>query len=266
MCHPSRTIVQDASDCDLLSRLQHAEEAVRARDDFLAIAAHELRSPLNALALRLAALERMAARSDDVPLQEGLQRAGRSVQRYVARALVLLDVSRLHAGATVPAPTRVHAAELVREVVDAYRDEAEFHGASLRAIAPDEDLVGIWDAHMVEQILSNLVSNAIKYGRGSPVEVRASLASPDFACFEVADQGPGIAPEDRSRIFEKFERVVSTSRDRSGFGLGLWIVGRMVAAHQGSIEVAQAPGGGALFRVHLPLHVPAPQHRQDEKK
>ena len=239
---------------------------MRARDDFLAVAAHELRSPLNALALRLAALERLATRSDDPVLRDGLQRAYRSVQRYVARALVLLDVTRLHGGATTPSPTRVEAAELARNVVDAYRDEAEFHGASLCAMAPDGEVVGNWDLHMVEQILSNLVSNAIKYGRSSPVEVRVSLASPEVACFEVADRGPGIAPEDRSRIFEKFERVVSTSRDRSGFGLGLWIVGRMVAAHHGSIEVAQAPGGGALFRVRLPLHAAQLQHQQDENK
>nr|WP_255428041.1 HAMP domain-containing sensor histidine kinase [Ramlibacter cellulosilyticus] len=246
--------------------MRQAEEAVRARDDFLAVAAHELRSPLNALALRLAALERLAARSNDAALQQGLERAGRSVQRYVARALVLLDVSRLHAGATVPAPTRVRAAALVRDVVDAYADEAAFHGATLRAVAADEDLVGTWDAHMVEQILGNLVGNAIKYGGGTPVEVRVARVAPDSACFEVADRGPGIAPEDRARIFGKFERVVSTSRDRAGFGLGLWIVGRMVAAHGGTIDVSENPGGGALFRVLLPLHAPQPPHRQDENK
>src|SRR3954454_15547932 len=101
---PRTTHMQDATDCDLTSRLRQAEEAVRARDDFLAIASHELRSPLNALALRLAALERLAARSSDAALQEGLRRAAGSVGRYVDRALVLLDVSRLHAGMMVPAP------------------------------------------------------------------------------------------------------------------------------------------------------------------
>jgi two-component system, OmpR family, sensor kinase len=258
--------VQDPSERDLLTRLQQAEEAVRARDDFLAIAAHELRSPFNALSLRLVALERMAARSGDVAIQQGLHRAARSVERYLARALVLLDVSRLQAGLTVPVPAPVQAAELVRDVVDVYRDEAEFHGATLTAITPDEELAGTWDPHMLEQILANLVSNAIKYGGGTPVDVRVALAAPEVACFEVADRGPGIAPEDRRRIFEKFERVVSSSRDRSGFGLGLWIVGRMVAAHHGSIEVTQAPGGGALFRVHLPLHTPKPQQPKDEQK
>lgn len=254
------------SDSDLLTRLRQAEEALRARDDFLAIAAHELRSPLNALALRLAALERMAERSGDAGLKQGLHRAGRSVERYVERALVLLDVSRMQAGVLVPIRQPVRAADIVREVVDAYRDEAGFRGATLAGIVPDEELTGTWDPHMVEQILSNLVSNAIKYGAGTPVEVRASASPDDSACFEVRDSGPGIAPEDRRRIFEKFERVVSTARDQSGFGLGLWIVGRMVAAHHGSIEVSEAPGGGTLMRVHLPLHAAKHQHSRTTPK
>lgn len=116
---------------------------------------------------------------------------------------------------------------------------------------------------MIEQVLSNLVSNAIKYGRGTPVEVRATLAAPDTVCFEVADGGPGIPPADRERIFEKFERLVANARDRSGFGLGLWIVGRMVAAHHGSIEVAQAPGGGAQLRVQLPQHTSEQQQKKE---
>lgn len=248
--------VNEAGDSDLHQRLRVAEEAVRARDDFLAIAAHELRSPLNALSLRLLALERVAARSDDVALQEGLQRAVRTVERYVRRAVVLLDVSRVQAGAMQPMRTSVRGGDVVRDVVEAYADEAAFHGATLRADVRDE-VEGFWDPHMVEQVLSNLVSNAIKYGHGTPVDVRLGLSAPGVACFEVADRGPGIAPEDRQRIFEKFERVVSTARDRAGFGLGLWIVGRMVAAHHGSIEVADGPDGGALFRVFLPLQPPA---------
>lgn len=260
---PTCVNVEDANDCDLLTRLRQAEDALRARDDFLAIAAHELRSPLNALGLRLAALERMAARSGDTALQEGLHRAGRSVERYVARALMLLDVSRMHTGTMIPMPAPVRVADLVQRVVDAYRDEAAFHGATLSGTVADPELAGSWDPQMVEQVLSNLVSNAIKYGRGTPVEVRATLAAPGSVCFEVADRGPGIASADRARIFQKFERLVTDARDRSGFGLGLWIVGRMVAAHQGSIEVAQAPGGGALLRVHLPQHTPE-QDQEDQ--
>jgi two-component system OmpR family sensor kinase len=247
--------VPDAVPGDLLARLEQAEVALRARDDFLAIAAHELRSPLHALGLRVAALQRLAERSGNAQLAHELERARRSVERYVRRAVTLLDLSRAHAGALRPQPRPVRAAEVVRSVVEDYADEAAFHGASLHADVQQEDLEGWWDPHMIEQILVNLVSNAIKYGHGTPVHVRAGRSAPGCACFEISDQGPGIAPADRQRIFEKFERAVA--RDTAGFGLGLWIVGRMVSAHGGTVEVQDRPGGGALFRVLLPLQLPA---------
>lgn len=247
---------------DLLARLEQAEEAVRARDDFIAVAAHELRSPLHALALRIAALERMAAKDGNTALHQELQRMHRSVDRYVRRAVMLLEISRVHAGVLSPVPETVRAAEAVRNVVEDYVDEARFHGASLRCDV-EEDLCGVWDPHMIEQILGNLVSNAIKYGRGTPVLVRARALADGQACFEVSDQGPGIDEANRQRIFGKFERLVA--RDHAGYGLGLWIVGRMVAAHGGTIEVTGRPGGGALFRCILPLRAPGTEHKDDEQ-
>lgn len=243
-------------DDDPSARLQRAERAVAARDDFLAIAAHELRSPLNALALRLAALEMMAAREGSENLRGEIERTRRTVDRYVRRAVVLLDVSRLNSSEMHLSPSRVDVAELVRSVVEAHRDEAAFHGAELHADVEGEAR-GFWDAHMVEQILCNLVNNAIKYGDGSPVRVKAwADEAGGMAHFEVTDGGPGIDADARSRIFEKFERVVANTRDRAGFGLGLWIVGRMVAAHEGVIDVAPVAQGGSRFLVSLPL-VPA---------
>jgi signal transduction histidine kinase len=239
-----------ASEPELYACLEKAAEAIRARDDFLAIAAHELRSPLNALALRITALERMAERSGQPTLLRELQRTRRSVDRYVRRAIVLLDLSRLHAGVLRPAPVPVCLAEVVRNVLEDYEEEAQFHGASLHADMPPA-LAGVWDAHMIEQVVANLVGNAIKYGNGTPVLVRAGARAGDGVCIEVSDQGPGIAEADRQRIFQKFERVVATPGEHAGYGLGLWIVGRMVAAHGGTIEVGSSPQGGALFRVLL---------------
>ncbi|QJW83954.1 HAMP domain-containing histidine kinase [Ramlibacter terrae] len=140
-----------ADPADLLLRLREAEAAVRARDDFLAIAAHELRSPLNALSLRLRAPERLAQRSAEPALQDGPDRAARSVDRYVRRAVTLLDLSRMQAGALVPTCTQVSGSDLLQNVVDGYRDEAEFHGAQLQGVALQE-VTGWWDAHMVEQV------------------------------------------------------------------------------------------------------------------
>lgn len=245
---------------ELADRLDKAEEAIRARDDFLAVAAHELRSPLHALAMRMSVLERMASQTGNVTLAQELERAARSVDRYVRRAVALLDLSRVHAGVLRPTLAPVDAAQLVRDVVQDMRDEADYHGASLHAQV-DEDLTGEWDAHMLEQVIVNLVSNAIKYGDGTPVHVRGYRADAQHACFEVSDEGPGIGEADRRRIFEKFERVVSGTVQRAGFGLGLWIVGRMVAAHQGSIDVTNQPSGGAVFRVLLPLRA---QEQEDE--
>jgi two-component system, OmpR family, sensor kinase len=248
------TALPSADPADLSARLAQAEAALRARDDFLAAAAHELRSPLHALGLRVAALERMAAQNGQPLLHRELQRTRRSVDRYVRRAVTLLDLSRGHAGVLAPDPVHVRAADVIQAVVEDYQAEAEFHGTTLLIDADGQDVEGWWDAHMIEQILANLVSNAIKYGQGTPVRVGARIDEAGRACFEVSDEGPGIDAAHRQRIFEKFERVVA--RDAAGYGLGLWIVGRMVGVHRGTIEVTDRPGGGALFRVLLPAELP----------
>jgi two-component system OmpR family sensor kinase len=244
-----------ADESDLRAQLHAAHEAISARDDFLAIAAHELRSPMNALSLRLATLERLAQQGGQDRLHQEIHRTRRTVDRYVKRAVVLLDVSHLNARTLHLSRVPVRLAEVVQDVIDAHADEAAFHGTAITADI-EADPTGCWDPHMIEQVLGNLVNNALKYGNGTPVRVKAGLSAPDVAAFEVADEGPGIGEAERARIFEKFERVVSTSRDRAGFGLGLWIVGRMVAAHQGHITVTARPGGGSLFRVELPLAAP----------
>ena len=147
-------------------------------------------------------------------------------------------------------------AEVVQSVLDTHRDEAAFRGVSLSTVVEANE-VGHWDPQMVDQMVSNLVSNAIRYGVGSPVEVRAGRHAPGVAFFRVTDAGPGIPESERMRMFQKFERVVASSGHRSGFGLGLWIVARLAAAHQGSVEVQTPAGGGCAFTIKLPLQ-PAP--------
>jgi two-component system, OmpR family, sensor kinase len=243
--------------------LQAAQDAIRARDDFIAIAAHELRSPMNALALQIAAIERMAQRGSDERLIAEIQRVGRTVERYVRRATVLLDVTRLNAETLQLSASPVRMRDVIDRVMEAHADEAAFHRVPLTAEV-DGDPVGQWDAHMVEEIVSNLVANAIKYGHGTPVHVRARAMPQDMVAFEVHDGGPGIGDEQRRRIFEKFERVVSSVGNHGGFGLGLWIVGRMVLAHKGSIDVGCDPAGGTVFTVKLPLDPLRPGHGGQE--
>lgn len=240
-----------AVEADLARELDEARRAIQARDDFLAIAAHELRSPMNALALQLEVLEMRASSSPGAALADDIARLRRTLNRYVRRATVLLDVTRLNADAPRLVCHSVNVRELVDAVVDAHRDEAEFAGATLAASVP-EGIVGCWDAHMVEQILVNLVGNAIKYGGGTPVRVSASQGGGRVR-LEVSDHGPGIPEDQRARIFGKFERVVAPSSYQSGFGLGLWIVGRMVEAHGGAIALHARPGAGTIFAVTLPI-------------
>jgi signal transduction histidine kinase len=235
-------------------RVQQLEEAIDARDDFLAVAAHELRSPLQALALRLAALERIAAGEGSDRLAAEIRAARRSADRYVRRAAVLLDVARLNAGQLAISRDTVDIRSLVEQVIEEHREDARHHGVDLRAEVW-ADGTGWWDPHMVDQILSNLVGNAIKYGRGAPVLLLAGIGGSE-ARFQVIDGGPGIAEKDRAKIFGKFERLVDTTRHSSGFGLGLWIVGSMVSALGGRVEVDSQPGRGSVFRVHLPLAAP----------
>lgn len=244
----------DPSSADLAARLQAAEEAMRARDDFIAVAAHELRSPMNALALQVAVLEHMADKTGG-PVADEVRRLRRTVERYVKRATVLLDVTRINSGELKLACRPVDVRELVDTVVAAHAAEAAFHGSRLTARV-DGRITGHWDAHMVEQVLDNLVNNAIKYGGGTPVEISATSEGGSVR-FLVTDGGPGIDEQQHAKIFDKFERVVATSAYQSGFGLGLWIVGRMVAAHRGRIDVQAGPQGGTVFAVTLPVDAEA---------
>ena len=228
---------------------KEARDAIRERDEFMLVAGHELRTPLAALSLHHEAL--MMTR-DGTPLDKVRERGVklRSQSERLGRLVEdLLDVSRLSAGRLTLDPEELDLGELVREVVDRMRDELE------RAHSPvtlDVDQVrGRWDRARIDQIVTNLVGNALKYGRGSPIEVRVKRVG-DLANIIVADHGIGIAAEDQPRIFQRFERAVS-SRKFGGLGLGLWITSQLVEAHRGTIAVASEPGKGATFTVTLPL-------------
>ena len=235
-------------------RVQELEQAVRVRDDFLAVAAHELRSPLNALALRLAVLEKLAAQGQYARFVGEIRRTQTTADRYVRRAVTLLDVSRLNAGVAAPAPEALSMTRVVAQVIDAYRDEAAVHRVELSDHV-EQDATGYWDLHMLDQILLNLVGNAIRHGAGSPVTLRAYVDGTD-AVYEVADRGPGIEARHQQRVFERFEQLRPAQPGSGGYGLGLWIVGRLVAIQKGSITIESEPGKGALFRVRLPLGSP----------
>jgi signal transduction histidine kinase len=144
-------------------------------------------------------------------------------------------------------PERLDLSQVVKDVEERWRGNVQ--GVELRVSLPGP-VEGTWDRLRIEQVVENLVSNALKYGKGNPVEVVLE-ATADHARLEVRDHGAGIPEEDRARIFERFERLAA-HRHHGGFGLGLWIARQAVEAHGGRIAVESRPGEGSAFVVFLP--------------
>ena len=242
---------------DLLKANQELREAVRARDEFLAIAAHELRSPMHALMLQVASAIALARRAGGDELLHRLERMRVVLDRYIKRATLLLDISRINANNIDLRFEELDLAEVLRETVETYAVEAAFHLVDIELTAPDS-VRGRWDRLSIEQIIGNIISNAIKYGDGKPVRISLAHAG-ERVRLEVKDQGIGISAEDQARIFGRFEQVI-TGQHRTGFGVGLWLARALIEAHRGSIAVQSAPGRGTAFTVWLPLDAtPAPQ-------
>lgn len=239
-------------DLPIAEQLAALRQAVRSRDEFLAVAAHELRNPMHALMLQLAAAAALARRNGATELVERLDATRLTAERFVRRATVLLDVSRLNAGRFQPQREPVDLAALAQAAVEDWRAEADVHQAPLTLRLPRQALVGRWDRVAIEQVADNLLSNALRYGAGSPVRVSVGRIG-RWARLVVRDRGMGIATADQRRIFEPFEQVISAGADRGGFGVGLWLVRSLVDAHGGRIEVASIPGRGTVFAVRLPL-------------
>jgi signal transduction histidine kinase len=143
---------------------------------------------------------------------------------------------------------------VVREICASHEPEAQFAGTVISLSLP-QSLRGEWDRLAIEQVVANLVSNAIKYGQGSPIDISLHEVH-GKAMLAVRDRGPGIAEQDQQRIFERFQQALGTPGKRSGFGIGLWLVRSLVEAHGGSVAVHSRPGEGATFTVSLPLSAP----------
>jgi signal transduction histidine kinase len=230
-----------------------ATRAIRLRDEFLLIAGHELRTPLAAITLHHQALARTP---DSTPISKIRDKGVRLVSqsdRLEKLIEELLDVSRISAGRLTLARETVDLSLLVHTIVERMRDDAERNRSTLRLTT--ERAIGHLDRGRIDQIVTNIVSNAIKYGGGQPIDVQLARDG-EQAVLTVRDRGIGIAPDDQVRIFERFERAVS-ARNFGGLGLGLWIVRQLVEAHDGTISVESVKDEGSTFVVRLPLATPA---------
>ena len=230
------------------------QQSIRMRDEFLSVASHELRTPLTPLNLLLQGLQRAAASQPDTPFTRLVNRNAetgrRQIQRLVRLVEDLLDVSRIAEGRIQPRLEEVDLVDIAREAVSRLEPEAATAGCALELHAP-RPVVGQWDQLRMEQVVVNLVDNALKYGPGKPVRVRVETRE-DWAVISVRDEGIGIPPEHQARVFERFERAVS-ERHYGGLGLGLYISQQIVRAHGGRIRVESTPGTETTFTVELPL-------------
>lgn len=243
----------------LLQQLQSTqgelEQAVRMRDDFMSIVAHEVRTPLNGLILETQLRKMHLARDNAAAftldkMHAMVDRDERQIKSLIRLIEDMLDVSRIRTGKLSIRPSRFDLVQLVGNLLQNFAQQIEAAETEVSFTAT-EPVEGQWDEFRIEQVVSNLLTNALRYGGKSPIQVRVYREGYE-ARVEVQDQGIGISEENQKRIFQQFERV-SAKTVVAGLGLGLFISEQIVAAHGGSIVVESKINEGALFRVCLPL-------------
>jgi len=246
----------------LTAREQELEEAVRIRDEFIAIASHELRTPLTPLLLELGSAIDLL-RSGRLQSEVALDRLGSKLgnclghlERLTALITNMLDVGQIKGGRLHGDQTQVDLREVVRTLLQRLRPLVTKSKSEIRLRA-DEPVVGLWDLDGIEAIVINLLTNALKFGEGRPIDIVVERRD-DVARLSVTDQGIGILPEEQVRIFERFERAVP-SQHYGGFGIGLWLARQVTEAHGGSLRVSSAKGLGSTFVLELPTPHPLPR-------
>jgi signal transduction histidine kinase len=235
----------------VLERTAALEQAVRSRDEFLSVASHELKTPITSLQLYVQGMVR--ARTKGTLTAEQLNARLNRVQVQCGRLerLInnLLDVSRADARAPALQRESFDMSELVADTTERFAEELARAGCQA-TVEAREPVVGCWDKMRLEQAVTNLLQNAVRYAPGAPVHVRVQSEGP-WVRIVVRDEGPGIAEKDHARIFERFAQVES-EQFAGGFGLGLWIVKQVVEAHEGRVTLVSRPGAGATFTLMLP--------------
>jgi signal transduction histidine kinase len=232
--------------------MEALKQAVAARDQFMSIASHELKTPLTSLQLQLQSLQRSvyAVGAEPDRLADRLKTVTRSTERLGELVNRLLDVSRITSGNVELVREDVDLAAVATDVLQRFREALRESGSRVDLVA-DAPVRGEWDRMRLDTIVTNLLSNAIKFGEGKPIEVRVDRDGA-FGRVRVKDHGIGIGAADQARIFERFERAVP-ERHYGGFGVGLWVARLVAEAHGGRIRVESAPDQGSTFTLELPL-------------
>ena len=238
-------------------------DQIARRDAFLAIAGHELRNPMTPILGKVQILRRGFRKGSVQPdkIEQGLQELEWLLVRYIRRATTLLDISRIAESNLKPEPTATDICKLVSDVAANLSNLAWQSGSTLQCIVPAEQIVGAWDSLVLEQILDNLLTNAIRYGESRPIEVKLG-AEGHHVVLRVMDRGCGILPEDQNRIFDGFKRNSASDGARTGLDTGLCLAKRLATAMGGCIDVSSVPKQGSVFKLTLPRKSPQVEHER----
>jgi signal transduction histidine kinase len=236
-------------------RVRELEREIAALNEFLSTLGHELRNPLAPIVMQAQYLLEVAQKSKGGSISadwlcERQEAFCNRLLKFVGMLNRIMDISRLNAGRLDLELEPVDASEVVREAGAVFERELNSARSVLRIEAPPSAL-GFWDRLRLSQIVTNLLSNAVRYGAGKPITVGIE-ADAEWLRLSVRDEGIGIAAEDQQRIFRRFERA--QGHHSGGFGIGLWIVSETCRAMGGTVEVESSPGRGSTFIVNLPKH------------
>ncbi len=233
------------------------EVAVRVREEFMSIAGHELKTPLTTFKLQaqmhLRSLEKKgSALFTPEKLREMFNSDNIQIEKLTRIIDDMLDISRISSGKLSMRYENFDLCALIKDIVQSHQELFKTSGIPTKVDFACDSIIGNWDKFRIEQVITNLLTNAIRYGANKPVEIRVRTEQ-DRAFIIIEDKGIGIAEKDLKRIFQRFERATG-SVDR-GLGLGLYIVTQIIEAHKGSIKVESSPGEGSVFTIELPTNL-----------
>ncbi|HXH75477.1 MAG TPA: ATP-binding protein [Bacteriovoracaceae bacterium] len=231
-------------------------EAIKTRDDLISMCSHELKTPLTSLSLQTVMSKRKIADGDrSIFAPEGVSKIVLSYEKQINRLIRLvdemLDLTRITSGKLKINLESVNLSSLIYEVLERFSDQLNASGCEV-TIKAAPGIIGNWDKFRLEQVIVNLLTNAIKYGKSKPIEITTTKSANGSAILTIRDHGIGIAKGHQERIFQRFERI-DPAKEISGLGLGLYIVKQILNAHAGKISIESEPNTGSAFIVELPL-------------
>jgi PAS domain S-box-containing protein len=241
--HQAVVVFRDIS--EKLKTEMQLRDALAAKELFFSVASHELRTPITAMKLNT----QLMNLSYPHVSAEVLSKMDRQLNKLSKLVDEMLDISRLSRGRLELNKKDTNLSHLAKDVLFGMMDQLKMASMTL-SMNISENVTGHWDPDRLEQVVENLVTNAIRYARNRPLHVKVMMEN-DRVFLEVCDQGPGIPEEDQQRIFNRFEQLRSFG-ERGGMGLGLYIVKEIVNLHGGSISVSNLNTGGARFLIELP--------------